>query len=301
MSTRQARRRQQRVSSQRKGKPQTTPWYLGVRGLVAAVVVVVAVVAILVVTGQKNKPKSAYFPPATPSTQLLAQVTAHPTAVITKVGAGSTAASSNANPWTKISGPFLTSNGKPELLYLGAEYCPYCAGERWSMVNALSRFGTFTGLKLMKSSSTDVLPSTNTFTMRSVKYTSPYLSFVPVEETNNIQQTLKTPTAQQQALASKYDTGGGIPFLDLANRATASIGYDVHVLRSDPTNGSSTPLTWDQIGANLSNANSLSTQGIVGDANWTTAGICKITNNQPASACLVAPIPKLEKSLTFSK
>ena len=33
-------------------------------------------------------------------------------------------------------------SGSPELFYYGAEYCPYCAAERWSVVIALSRFGT---------------------------------------------------------------------------------------------------------------------------------------------------------------
>src|SRR5215471_17073708 len=45
-------------------------------------------------------------------------------------------------PFTPGSGAPLTSGGKPEMLYIGAEYCPYCAAMRWSMAVALSRFGT---------------------------------------------------------------------------------------------------------------------------------------------------------------
>ena len=33
--------------------------------------------------------------------------------------------------------PALTTGGKPEVLYMGAEYCPFCATERWAMLNAL--------------------------------------------------------------------------------------------------------------------------------------------------------------------
>ena len=37
-----------------------------------------------------------------------------------------------AQPWTKASEPKpLTLHGKPELLYIGAEFCPVCAVERW--------------------------------------------------------------------------------------------------------------------------------------------------------------------------
>ena len=46
----------------------------------------------------------------------------------------------------------LTLNNKPEILYIGAEYCPFCAAERWSMIIALSRFGTFSNLHFMTSS-----------------------------------------------------------------------------------------------------------------------------------------------------
>jgi hypothetical protein len=50
----------------------------------------------------------------------------------------------------------VAGGGKPEVLYIGAEYCPYCGTERWSMIVALSRFGTFRGLKEIRSSPTDV-------------------------------------------------------------------------------------------------------------------------------------------------
>src|SRR6185312_6914517 len=34
----------------------------------------------------------------------------------------------------------LTSKGLPEVVYVGAEYCPYCAAERWGTIIALDRF-----------------------------------------------------------------------------------------------------------------------------------------------------------------
>src|SRR6202043_382420 len=52
------------------------------------------------------------------------------------------------------------SDGKPEILYVGAEYCPYCAAQRWAVVTALSHFGTFSGLGTTTSSASDVDPNT---------------------------------------------------------------------------------------------------------------------------------------------
>jgi thiol-disulfide isomerase/thioredoxin len=42
-----------------------------------------------------------------------------------------------------VNGSSLTSAGKPEILFIGAEFCPHCAAERWPLYIALSKFGTF--------------------------------------------------------------------------------------------------------------------------------------------------------------
>src|SRR5438093_1482625 len=70
----------------------------------------------------------------------------------------------------------LTLNGKPEVLYMGAEYCPYCAAERWSMIVALDKFGTFTGLEYSASIPTDIFPNTPTFSFRNATFTSNYIT-----------------------------------------------------------------------------------------------------------------------------
>src|SRR5438876_6623085 len=46
--------------------------------------------------------------------------------------------------------PWL-DHGKPVVLYVGAQYCPFCAAERWALVLALSRFGHWAGLRPMRS------------------------------------------------------------------------------------------------------------------------------------------------------
>src|SRR5260370_18987311 len=86
------------------------------------------------------------------------------------------------------------------------------------MIIALSRFGTFSGLKTTSSSSSDVYPNTPTFTFHGATYVSQYVDFVSVETTDRNQNTLETPTAAQQALVTQYDTSGSIPFVDFSNR-----------------------------------------------------------------------------------
>ncbi len=186
--------------------------------------------------------------------------------------------------------PLLTLNGKPEVLYVGAEYCPYCAAERWSMVVALSRFGTFSGLKATSSSSTDIYPSTQTFSFYGSSYTSKYLSFVPVEKTTNTYAPLQKLTGAENKVFLKYDVppysgsanstssqGNPIPFIDLANRyIEVGAEYNPQVLHG---------LSLGTIAGSLTVPSSPVAQGIEGGANYFTAALCKLTNSQPTSVC----------------
>ncbi len=195
---------------------------------------------------------------------------------------------------TKLSGaPLLTgSNGKPQVFYQGADYCPFCAAQRWSLIVALSRFGTFSNLSQIRSSSTDVYPNTATFSFFGSSYTSQYIDFVALEEQSYPGVTVQTPTAAQQQLISKYNPQGSFPFIDFANQySMIGASYDPQVLSN---------LDWQAIASALSNSQSPIAQSILGTANYFTAAICQATNQQPASVCQAAPIPQVEQSLNSS-
>jgi hypothetical protein len=189
-----------------------------------------------------------------------------------------------------VSGTLLTGpNGHPEVFYLGAEYCPYCAAERWPMIIALSRFGTFSGLKTTTSSSTDVYPNTPTFTFHGATYTSQYIDFVSVETTDRDQNPLETPTAAQQALVKQYDTSGSIPFVDFGNR----YAFSGAMYLPDVVSG----MSWQAVADALQQPDSQQAKAILGSANLITAAICKLTADQPASVCSSAAIQAIEKTL----
>ena len=258
-----------------------------------AIVAVVAIVLGFALSSGNSPATSSGGGPTTtlPTGAALAQVvsttTTVPAATVDTVGAGT--ATTKPMP---ITGAPLTSGGKPEMLYMGAEYCPYCAAERWAMVVALSRFGTFHGLNATHSAAKDgsgaaePFPNTATFTFYRSTYTSTYVTFTPVELNTNIPDpstgfytTLQTPTAAQQALLSKYDgaSGGAIPFIDYGNKLmTVGATYDPGVLAG---------LTWSQIANDLHNPNSPVAKAALGAANYTTAAICSLTGDQPATAC----------------
>ena len=115
----------------------------------------------------------------------------------------------------------LTYKGKPEILYVGAEFCPYCAASRWAMILALMRFGNFTGLKYSESSATDVYSDTPTFTFVNSTYSSRYLSFLSFETETRVAGTpLQVMDQISQGIYNKY--GDAIPFLDFGNKYVQS-------------------------------------------------------------------------------
>jgi hypothetical protein len=195
------------------------------------------------------------------------------------------ASNSLGSYFATVDGTPLTENGKPEILYMGGEFCPFCAAERWAMVNALSRFGTFTGLTTIYSSATDAYPNTPTFTFYGSKYSSKYISFTPVEMSTNTTNgsgeyaTLQTPTSAQDAIMKAYDPGTYIPFIDLGNRY-AEVG-NLSPLSPSMLAGK----TWAQVATAMNDPSSVLGQAEIGNANYLTAAICELTGNKPATAC----------------
>src|SRR5207245_2412146 len=117
-----------------------------------------------------------------------------------------------------VKGAALTQNGHPQVLFIGAEYCPYCAAERWPLVQALSRFGSFTGLRTVHSASNDVYANTSTFSFHGSQFTSDTVTFTSRELETVTGARLEQPTKSEAALWTKYTGQGTFPFLDIGGR-----------------------------------------------------------------------------------
>lgn len=249
----------------------------------APVLVVVLIVVGFVVVRANQAPSTATGAPATPAGAVLEQsLSTIPAATFDAVGTGT-----GVTAPTPVTGPALTADGKPRVLYVGAEFCPYCAAQRWAVVTAMSRFGTFTNLGVTTSSALDIYPSTATLSFHGSTYTSSLLSFTGVEQTTNIPKVpgdassgytaLDTLSAADQALVTARDTQGSIPFVDFGSKyVTIGASYQPDVLKG---------LTQAQIAADLHDPNSAVARQVLGAANMMTAVMCKMTNNQPAAVC----------------
>lgn len=234
--------------------------------------------------------------PADP--QVVQQVTGVPEAIWQRVGTGGL-----VNPWHPIRGqPVLTGpNGHPEFFYVGGEFCEFCATERWAILNALSRFGTFRQLSQLRSFDEQIA----TFSFYQSTYTSPYVDFVPIEHVGNTKDilgqfvTLQPFRGNEQQLYEHYastpylPTGQGLPFIDLNNQYLLGGGLDPATLQQ----ASHEPLSWQEIASALSTPTSPLTQQILGTANYLTAAICLVTHQQPGGVCHMSVIQQIEAAL----
>jgi hypothetical protein len=291
-SSNQASRSQTRYKDKKQGQSNMRQWLL-IGGVLVIIAIIIGVFIIF-----SNQQSGTPSGPGKASSQVFNAVTnVHPD-VLATVGTGGV-----QNPLHTVNPPppvLVGPTGKPQFLYIGAEYCPYCAAQRWATVVALSRFGTFDKLYQTTSSSTDIFPSTPTFTFYTGHYggpfyTSKYIDFVPVETEDQQQNPLQTPTTDQQNLLNTYDAppyttqSGSIPFIDIANQyIMVGASYNAQDLQN---------MQWQDIANSLSDPTSTVAKDILGTANYMTAGICITTHQQPGSVCNTVVIQKIEQSL----
>ena len=279
-----------------------TPASFRSRHPVLTALVPVGLVVAVIVTMVVIKATGGSSPSASHSSSATTGATALPASVLASLSVSPATLDAVGSPASVVpptrasgSGAILRgADGKPLLTYIGAEYCPYCAAERWALAVALSRFGTFSHLSGTHSGTADVYPNTQTLSFYGSSYSSPYVDFQAVEEATNQQvggtyRTLQTPTAAQSSLLSTYDTAGSIPFLDIGNRYVINgASYSPQVLQG---------LSREQIAAQLNDASSPVAQAIDGTANNITAAITSVTGNQPGSVANSPTIAAIAKKL----
>jgi hypothetical protein len=212
-----------------------------------------------------------------------------PSATLTKLASvplstlNSASTSGVINTPQATSGAALTSDGKPELLYIGAEFCPHCAAERWALYTALSKFGSFSPApgRIHSAVADGDVP---TLTFYGTTYSSPYLAFTPVEVYTNEPASngqgyvsLQTPTPAQQKLWA--DLGDEtFPFLDFGGkRAQTGATYSYAPLQN---------LSFSTVANQVGNNSTTIGTNIDASAAQLIKTICgSLTENKPADVC----------------
>ncbi len=274
----------------------------GVLAVCAVVLVVGAGVTAAIVTAPSSS-KSPPKPSSAASESLTQELTSVPGSVFEAVGLPAEI----TNLPTRVTGrDALTDPGLPELLWMGAGYCPFCASERWSLVMALSRFGTITGLGTSYSSPSDFAPDTPTLDFSKVSYSSPYLVFKHYELASNRPASpsaacsvngyacLQVPPSSYLQLFETLG-GGDFPFVDFGNKMVQSgAGFEDQPLVL-------AGLSFDQIAHLVHQPDSDVAQAEDGSANYFTAAICIMTGGSPASVCSSPVVKQAEAKENASR
>lgn len=284
---------------------------------VAVVILVIAVFVIVKVTSSSPPPSTtgdaAGRSPALASASIVTPVTTISPTVFNTVGTGGDPAGFVVTKGQ----PALTANGLPRMVYEGAEYCPYCALMRWSLVAALSRFGTFHNLRFTSSAASD--GNIPTFSFLGTTYTSKYVSFSAYEEQDRNQQPLQSVPAKDSQLFLTYDgngtsaatpfnTGGqaGIPFLDIGNKYVSSgdpISMSNLFVNGTLNNGG--PGVQEIANAiaapNSAVGKAIDAKVFIAEANYISASICALNGHLPASVCASPGVAAAAKVLAAVK
>jgi hypothetical protein len=257
-------------------------------GGVLAVIVVIGGIVFAGLSTKKGTGSSDVVPASSTVTKAIANVATSGLSAspdLTKIAA----------PPAAITGDLLkASNGLPQVLYVGAEYCPNCAATRWPLAIALSRFGTFTGISSTYSSSTDSPSHIPTLSFRNASYKSSLIDFDGKEQVDGNNKPLQNLTTAEDALFQKL--GGttanatpGYPFIDFGGkRKQNGESYDSNLLAG---------LTPDSVASSMTDAKSKPGAAIQASADVFTAEICDMTGGKPTNVCTAAGVVKATAAL----
>jgi hypothetical protein len=257
---------------------------------VAVAVISVGVIALVVYAFRDPTPAQQVAHPPSTSAGVLAQLRSVPAATFDAVG-GVTDPPQALVPPTVLQGqPALVSAGRPEVLFVGADFCPFCAAERWPLIVALSRFGRFGRLYDSQSTPSSVFPGIQTFTFHDATYTSRWVTLTGMELYSNGTDAdgaftrIASLSPEQQGLVDRYrESGssgtlaGSYPFVDIGNKMVASTSAFSPALLAQKSQAA--------IAGDLAQAQSPAGQAIVAAANQLTAGICLVTGQEPGPVC----------------
>jgi len=269
-------RARQRIAAQRAAQQRAQArrrWLVSITAVGAVLAIVVGFVAIKLTSSTAAAASEALAPQ-----NVVSQVTTVPAAALARVRSGGTVTPMQT---VKAPGPVLSIAGKPAIVFVSEESCPFCAAERWPLAVALSHFGTWSHLGATRSSATDVFPNTATLSFRTASYRSSHLTLRTTELTDNRGHRLQPLTPLDTTLIHGYDVppyvnsadqSGAVPFLDIGNRyILAGAQYNPQILAG---------LSQAQIASQLRNPASPVAKAIDGSADTIIAAINNVLHHQ---------------------
>ena len=276
----------------------------------AVVVLLLGFVALVTYALTHTSPTAGVARPTITAGDIVATLAGVAPATFDSVGV--TVPGTALTPPTVLDGqPPLSRSGRPEVLFVGSEYSPFCAAERWALVVALGRFGRFGVLHNTQSAPLSVFSGIQSFSFTDTTYSSRYLTLTGVELYSDQVGADGTFTRitrldpGEAALVARYTAqvdGAGAPatwpFVDIANRMVATTsGFSPALLVGQSQAQIAAEVAQPLAAATGPTPAPPSGAAIVAAANELSAGICLATDGAPAAVCSSKAVRSADQAL----
>jgi hypothetical protein len=194
----------------------------------------------------------------------------------------------------RVSTSPLTEAGKPLVFFMGAQFCPYCAAERWAFVKATARFGTWSNIRPLQSrAGTDGFATLPTYDLSAATFTSPQLALRYKDIADGNGNPLQALAGVERRLVDLYDPGGGFPFIAAGGppgQFTVTLAYSPGLLQGQ---------SFASVRAAVDEPRpaSAAAQAIASEADTITALLCRLTAGNPGGVCAVPGIAALSSAI----
>lgn len=173
--------------------------------------------------------------------------------------------------------PLKIESGKSLVFFMGAGFCPFCAAERWAIVNALNNFGKWEGLVETSSADHDEkYLNIPTVSFARAKYESDYIEFMGRETADRNFEPLQDLGEKDLEILDTFNPDQIIPFLLIDGQfMQVGAGYSPQLLEG---------MDHAKVNGELANPASAIGKAIRTEIDNITALICKSIGGK-AAAC----------------
>jgi thiol-disulfide isomerase/thioredoxin len=177
-------------------------------------------------------------------------------------------------------------SGKCLVFFMGAEFCPFCAAERWAIVGALDRFGKWSGLADNYSADHDEkYLNIPTLSLSQAEFQSEYVEFIGRETADRNFEPLADLSQSDYEILDMYNPDQIIPFMLIDGQfVQVGTGYSPQILLGlDP----------NAVRLEIKKDDSLIGKAIRMEIDNITALVCKSLKKGGAQPCADLSVKKL--------
>ncbi len=266
-------------------------------GLAAVAIIAILLVSILGGKGSHTGGESSHTAPLAKgaywlSAAALSELDSVPVSLLLKNAAAANASQVTPPEMLPPDAPRISSNGRPEIIYIGTPFCASCAGERWALVIALSKFGAFKNLS--GTTPADIHPGGPTFSFYGATYTSKYLSFVTDEQSPvsanhsaGVYEGSLTLSEREHNIMTAWDVtpyatqSDSVPFLYIGGKFLLSgFQYDASTIWQ---------LSFQALAKMMTSGTTAVSKHMEAAAGFLIGDFCALSHEQPAPVCSQVP------------